>query len=427
MGDGIIQEAVIQNLRRCFPAARIIGVTLFPERTESIHGIPSFPATGFSRRFYAVEHLVSETEGKTDIPSLSGSVKRRLKNMEFIFSPMKKIMAKLHVPVAIAKSIHAFIAEIFREPVHIIKTFNFLKDVEVLIFSGGGQIDDYWGGAFGQPYAMFKWAVLSKLRGKKIIFLSIGACSLDSILSRIFIRYSFQLADYRSFRDHESKNMLKGFRFISMDPVFPDLAFSYIPGTPGKGSKGDSVGKTIIGISPIAYLSERWPRNNPSVFHAYIQALSELIGWFLKGQNSISLFTTDSMDQHVSDKIMKNLQASGVEHGKIENRKIRSFDELSKFLMETDYVVASRLHGVILAHIANKPVLGISYDRKVNTYMSEMDQMEYCVDIHSVETDSLIAAYKKMVENEDEIREHIRKKVSINIQNLEFQYQNILT
>jgi polysaccharide pyruvyl transferase WcaK-like protein len=94
--------------------------------------------------------------------------------------------------------------------------------------------------------------------------------------------------------------------------------------------------------------------------------------------------------------------------------------------METDYVVASRLHGIILSHIANKPVLGISYDRKVNTYMSEMDQMEYCVDIHSVEIDSLINTYKKMVENENNIREHIRNKVLKNLQSLEFQYGKIL-
>ena len=89
---------------------------------------------------------------------------------------------------------------------HIIGGYRFLKDVDVLIISGGGQLQDIWGGPWGHPYAMLKWTLLARLRGAKPIFLSIGFSGLDARLSRFFTRKSLSLAAYRSYRDPGSSS-----------------------------------------------------------------------------------------------------------------------------------------------------------------------------------------------------------------------------
>ena len=44
-----------------------------------------------------------------------------------------------------------------------------LKGMKVFVISGGGQLDDYWGGSWHHPYTLFMWARLAKLRGVKFI------------------------------------------------------------------------------------------------------------------------------------------------------------------------------------------------------------------------------------------------------------------
>src|SRR6185437_9395874 len=55
-----------------------------------------------------------------------------------------------------------------------------------LIVSGGGQLDEEWGGAWGHPFALFKWAMLARLAKVPLAFASVGACKAASTTSRFF-------------------------------------------------------------------------------------------------------------------------------------------------------------------------------------------------------------------------------------------------
>ena len=35
----------------------------------------------------------------------------------------------------------------------------------MLVVAGGGQLDEEWGGSWGHPYALMKWAVLARVAG----------------------------------------------------------------------------------------------------------------------------------------------------------------------------------------------------------------------------------------------------------------------
>ena len=79
----------------------------------------------------------------------------------------------------------------------------------------------------GALTAMFKWVLMAKLRGCRVLIVSVGAGPINRTLGRVLVKAIFSLADYRSFRDDASRDYLTGIGFqVERDPVYPDLVFS---------------------------------------------------------------------------------------------------------------------------------------------------------------------------------------------------------
>ncbi len=248
LGDGAIQEAVIWNIRKRFPSAAIFGITLNPADTVERHGILSYPIAGVSRRQYSVvpgSRVESTPAGgwpSSRKPGVWGRVGKSLAS----------------VPVQVARFLlprgWPWLARC--EITHIVNGFRFIKDVNFLIISGGGQLDDFFGGPWGHPYALLKWTVLARLRGIRPIFLSVGFGELDSRLSRLFIRTALSLASYRSYRDTGSRDLMKCAGFRRDDPVYPDLAYS-LPLNRSHNSQDHRRAGRVVGLSPFCYCHPR--------------------------------------------------------------------------------------------------------------------------------------------------------------------------
>src|SRR5690606_39210187 len=115
-----------------------------------------------------------------------------------------------------------------REIEHVRGAVALLKKVDTLVVSGGGQLDDYWGGPWGHPYALAKWTLLARLMRRRVVVLSVGFGTLESRMSRLLTRIALRWAHYRSYRDEGSRRLMRAavFRPADADPVLPDLAFS---------------------------------------------------------------------------------------------------------------------------------------------------------------------------------------------------------
>jgi polysaccharide pyruvyl transferase WcaK-like protein len=303
-----------------------------------------------------------------------------------------------------------------------------MKDVSLLLVSGGGQLDDYWGGPWGHPYALFKWGLLARAVGARYIFLSVGTCSLGSRLSTLFIRYALRLATYRSYRDQTSKKLLEHMSFTRKDAVYPDLAFSYVNRKVMHRDGGRNGGQ-VVGVSPIAYLSQySWPKEDLSVYRRYLNNLVNFVSTLIRQGHSIVFFSTDGPDHKVVNDVV-NILAKDVSLNiseKICQTRIGNLDDLFAQLLKVDYVVASRLHGVLLSHRLCIPVLAISYDRKVDTHMADMGLSEYCVDIHNLETGSLLKRFESLTMNATPIKSILREKNADYARALEHQYELFL-
>ena len=175
LGDGAIQDAVIWNIRQRFPDAAIYGITLHPADTLQRHGIPSYLLAGRRAaelpRNLVADPPVQPAPADGQQPAGNESVGRRLCEIPGGGGGWGR-------PISAASRLaldHPTRVELHSTELrHIIGGYRFLKNVDILIISGGGQLQDIWGGPWGHPYAMLKWTFLARLRGAKPIFLSVG-------------------------------------------------------------------------------------------------------------------------------------------------------------------------------------------------------------------------------------------------------------
>src|SRR5947208_11990852 len=95
-----------------------------------------------------------------------------------------------------------------RELRHWVAVFATLKGSRMLIMAGTGMLDDFGIRPFDLHYEIFKWSLLAKLRGCRLLFVSVGTGQLEHPLSRWFVKAALALADYRSYRDRFSRDLL---------------------------------------------------------------------------------------------------------------------------------------------------------------------------------------------------------------------------
>jgi polysaccharide pyruvyl transferase WcaK-like protein len=85
----------------------------------------------------------------------------------------------------------------------------------------------------------------------------------------------------------------------------------------------------------------------------------------------------------------------------------RAAQETTEALLSTmclmDYIVTCRFHGVVLAHLLNKPVLAKSHHPKVATLMCDIGLSGYCVDMDSFDLDLLLRTFSLLVRNGESI------------------------
>jgi polysaccharide pyruvyl transferase WcaK-like protein len=389
LGDAAIQKAVMHNIKNYVSQAHFFGFSLNPADTEKAYGIRSYP----------IYRPVMVDDGSEDTHNNHTSMGKNtlsfLQSLRFIDSLTYRF-----------QSIMAEISFLFR-------SYKILKGIDVLIISGGGQLDDYWGGAWRHPFALFKWSVMARVLRKTVIFLSVGVGSVTSSLSRFFIKKSLSLANYRSYRDQYSRQFVVNMGVKGENHVYPDLAFSLpVAHESEPGKQGDKA-KPVVGVSPIA--ASAWTRPDDPAYQNYVNHLTSMIIWMLQENYTISFFSSQtSMDTPIIHDIRKHLNKhfGNRLNGQIIEGQISTINDLMMHIKDIDIVIASRLHSVLLSHLMHKPVLALSYDRKVDNHMSDMGLAEYCVTLEKLSWDVMKARFCQLESNREMVTRLISDKIS---------------
>ena len=395
LGDAAIQDAVIYNIKKHLPFARIFAFSHNPEDTQARHRIKTFPIS------------------RPAISDLSD---------ELIIN-RKSLVWLRNVPLA-EKMINK-IQSVIDEVKFFLKSFHILKDIDIFIFSGGGQLDDYWGGPWGHPYMLLRWAFLAKIAGTKIVFLSVGADSIKYRLSRIFIKRALLLSDYRSYRECVTRMYVENLGIKKRNFVFPDPAYSlHING--GIRLNMTSSGQKTIGISPIA--AAACPNVSESHYENYLDELVSLSCQLLRKKYEILFIPSQVlMDSPIISRVVRKVKdrCGSDFSGKIVEGQISDLNEFLHLVSRVDMVIASRLHGVLLSSLMYKPILAISCNRKVEILMSDLEFPEYCVDIHNFNSIDAIQFMVSLDNDRESIIRHLQSKVRLFKTALDQQYKSL--
>ncbi|MCC0176766.1 polysaccharide pyruvyl transferase family protein [Waterburya agarophytonicola K14] len=412
LGDAAIQQSMISNLRRFNSNIQIYGFSIKPQDTELRHGITTYP---INKAANSVDYCW--WKGKTE-----GSFPSKLTN--FLIQWNKNTANSL------VRKVGSKIITNILEILALVRAYQNFKQLNLdsLIVSGGGQLDDYWGGAWGHPFTLLTWCLFAKISGTKFLIVSVGAAPINQPLSKLFTRITLSLADYRSYRDEDSQKYIREVvGFEQNDPVFADLAFS-LPTDFSQKSPKNPQDREIIGIGAMSYFNPKssWPEKDEAVYIDYLNKLATFAVWLTEQNYDLALFPGQTAHDKLAIEDFKALlKQKGVAEDRIIEKPILTVDELMNQLIDLDFVIASRFHGVLLSLLIDKPVLALSYHPKIDMLMQDTGQSKYCLEIDNFQVDVIKDKFNSLHRDRQAIKAQLASKTQEYKSSLAKQYDYI--
>ncbi len=412
LGDAAIQDSMISNLRLRMPDVQFLGITLNGDNFVTQHGATvTFPllASGLSSR-NGFRGSSPQQPGAVAHPGAASEPRvRKTRN------PVRWALASIPGLVPFLKKARTSVTAVGREIAHSYEGYRILRTQDVLLISGGGQLDEEYGGPWRLPFTIFKWTLLARLARIPCAMASIGAGKVTSPTSRRLVAMAARMCSYRSFREEKSRRIVAGiFPPAINDSVVPDLAFS-MPESNLPASLGVirtmARGRPVVALSPIAYGKPvNWPTPDRALHERYVQQLADI----LRRLSALGYFTVvvcSSLgdDESVIPEILERLDGE-TKHsleGQIYFPAIKTWRDLVTVLRDADYLIASRLHGTILGFLSRTPVIAISFDPKVDWVMEDLKQTDYLLHIRDFTAEATLDALGRIKADRNAAIEHI--------------------
>src|SRR6185437_5723577 len=353
-GNDSAFEAMLCHIRRVLPGVEVSCITTVPEKIRTDYDIPAIP----------INAVIAS---------------RWIPNNYFLRLVRKALIG---VPSEFYRWINAAIV---------------LRDTDMLVIVGTGLLNDAFGLTSWGPYNILRWSLAAKALRCKVLFVSVGAGPLYTHIGKWLVKSSLTLADYRSYRDHETKNYLGSMGVdVIADAVYPDLAFSICGAKRTQPTKRD---RRVVGLGLMTYherLSSDVPGN--STYEQYLEQLTIFVQWLLKEEYDVRLLTGDMADRTAVETFMSLLKnrLDPWMMPRVFDDPIDSFGSLLAQMDKTDIVVATRFHNVLWALALDKSVISIAFHQKCTSLMASMGLQEYCHDIRGLDADRLIEQFRDL-------------------------------
>jgi polysaccharide pyruvyl transferase WcaK-like protein len=405
LGDAAIQESVIANIKKRVPDVAFVGFSLMPADTMKRHGIPSHPI----RWWYPQCGRRGDDAART--MSLPVRLRSALKRWPLVHAWAKPLV------------------DVLREALFWVHSYRVLRRLDVLIISGGGQLGELWHGPWSHPYTVFKFCLLAKLARKDLYLLNVGAGPLEHPLSRFFARWAVRFSDYRSFRDQDSQDLVRRLGVKAETHVYPDPVYALEIGDQMRSAPCGS-SKPIVGLNPIGFCDPRlWPRKDAPVYREYLEKLTRFSAWLLEQGYDLRVFTTEtSVDWYAIEDLRARLHArvsSPERVSQVFTDASESVKGVLRQMSEFDFVVTSKFHGIIFSHLLGKPVIALSYHRKMDVAMRAAGQGHFCADAEGFDVEWLIKSFRLLVTESARIRSESTAAVQANAARLSEQFDGL--
>jgi polysaccharide pyruvyl transferase WcaK-like protein len=414
LGDESITAGAIGGVRCWRPDARVIAISLDPADTQERHRVDS----------YALRRDISRTP--LEPPSADVLPAHAPSAPSGVLSMLRRIpLARTAVNALrqLASTTNGVVRDVLSLP----RSWRALEGVELMIVAGSNQLLDQFGGAWGFPYTLLRWTILARLRGARVVLLSVGAGPLSGRLACQFIRWTLHLAEYVSVRDEGSAALVRRIGWRPPVPVRPDLAFSFNPSRPSLPAAertGSEALHVAVNLMPV-HDPRWWPDAKPKVQESYLQAVAGFVEWLLAQGHRVDLYGTQPADEWVARDLMARIGQQPA-HGALRLARIRSLDDLVELYQRCDVITATRFHGILLALRFARPVIGICYYRKSRELMRDFGLERYAFDLDGVTADQLQSAFSGIVAERTKVEELARRVAAERAAELADQYRLVL-
>jgi polysaccharide pyruvyl transferase WcaK-like protein len=367
LGDTAIQMAVMQALTARRPELEFIGLCTAPEDAVRTFGIRA--------RHLSCEHGML-------VPHVNGSVRA-------VPAAADAGINFERLPAPVARCLSAW--RIHRQ----------MRELDMLLVSGSGQIDDFWGGPWEQPFRLLAWTSAAQRQHKPAAVFGVGVDQLLTRLGTAFCKQALQRAQMRVLRDAGSLDALRAMGLQADTDVCPDPAFHLLP-PPAHAASG-----RFAVISPIA--RNAWPGGSEP-YEAYLAALAAAADHLQRQSVEVRFVCSQTrMDPPIIDRVKERMQGDAAATRVMDARTV---DEYMHEVVDALVVVGSRLHAVILALVAGAPVVAVSYARKVQRQVLDIGLGDYLLDMQDVRADDLLARIDRALLEQDALRAHIRRRTA---------------
>ena len=332
-------------------------------------------------------------DGKVPVSSQGQAIKQKLKSL---VGTQRRILKSLQMLYRVAKKPVAAAQEL----TFLIRSFRVLRSFDVLVLSVGDQFGEATGHhrnlrpSWKHPSHVLKWVLLSKIARVRSVVLNVGGTPQQG-LTRAFITGALSVADSVGFRDERSRQS-----FSFRDPkrrsfLLYDTTYNWKLLTPTVYESRQA--KPIVGIAPMVMSDPKAPPDS-----AFLHRLAAFVVWLTQKGYFVRLFCTNiNVDSagvcHMQD-ILKSYGLDNKVWTNIDRVHQWSAEELMTNMSSLDYVVTSRFHGVVFAHLLNKPVLAVSDHYCVRNLMDNLDLSPYCLSTVDSGSDDLENAFLSMVD-----------------------------
>jgi len=395
LGDEAVILSTVQNLRDRFPHIELVGFSMNPIDTHERYNIKSFPVRCNYDNHTEPKSRASTTNSKEKESGLS-RLNKYIKNL----IPRKTkltIIGFFGLLRHLRSEIH-FLSEVKKQ----------LKDIDTLIICGSGQFEDF-AGPWGYPYTILKWVMLAKAADAKVFIVSIGAGPPTHSLSYWMYKKILTRADYVSYRDQWSKQVIESRLSETKGFVYPDLAHSLKINPDHKN--GQKVRKTLA-INPMPAFDKILMKGGKQTkYDAYINNMAELILHALNKGFSINLFNSHTSDLHVIDVLKR--KTGELFNGNLDDVKVISNEtvqDLMGTISEADLVVATRFHSTTLPLLLGKPVIGLCYHTKSKEILKNVGLGDYYVDIYEFTGQELCQKFDLLCSDMKNVTEELKFK-----------------
>ena len=240
-----------------------------------------------------------------------------------------------------------------------VKTYNFKKPLQILkgilscdcLISGGGSLLQNKTSNFSLLYYLFI-IFLAKLCFKKVFIFSQGIEKINGSFFENLTKIALKCANFVSVRDMNSLEYLKKMNIeaiLTSDPVYALVQDMEIE------NQKDGL---IVQL-----------RDFKGIDDEFLNDLSNEIVKNYQGEIKVLSLQND-LDKTICERFIQKLNEKNIEAKLILNEDI---EKTIAIINKANFVISTRLHGLIVASALCPNVFGIVYDDKIETLTRELD------------------------------------------------------